>query len=255
VPIAPLVTRVPLAVAAMSYAGELAVSVDADAAVPDLDALAVGAARAFADLEELARAGGRLPSLPGSLVGHGRGVVEAAVRIDRGADRVFAYSSDPCSEPEWNPQVAEVEKLTGGPIGVGSRYRMRFRSGVGNSLVEVVAFDAPRTWASRSSAARLDVRFQGDVVPDAGGCCLRFRAAVRPRGVLRLLAPVLRRVLRRRLQQDLSTLRTLHEDERTDGVPVPAAAPTSPGSSAGRHGRSRPSGHGRGRARSGAASR
>jgi hypothetical protein len=47
VPIAPLVPSVPLSVAALSYAGSLVVSVNADAAIGDLEIMASGISRAF----------------------------------------------------------------------------------------------------------------------------------------------------------------------------------------------------------------
>lgn len=46
--VAPLQADVPIGVAALSYAGTLAVTVNADAAVPDLDVLAAGVARGMA---------------------------------------------------------------------------------------------------------------------------------------------------------------------------------------------------------------
>jgi diacylglycerol O-acyltransferase / wax synthase len=54
-PIAPLVAGVPLAVAALSYAGELAISIQADGAVADLDILAAGVAD---HLDQLTAPGG-----------------------------------------------------------------------------------------------------------------------------------------------------------------------------------------------------
>jgi len=63
VPVAPLVPLVALSAAGMSYAGELAVSVNADATVSDLDVLAAGLERAFTELADLTRAGERLPEL------------------------------------------------------------------------------------------------------------------------------------------------------------------------------------------------
>jgi len=63
-PIAPLVPLVPLCVAGLSYAGELAITVNADAAVTDLDRLRDGIRRSLATMHELARAGARLPPLP-----------------------------------------------------------------------------------------------------------------------------------------------------------------------------------------------
>jgi diacylglycerol O-acyltransferase / wax synthase len=68
VPIAPLVSRVPLAVAALSYVGELVVSINADSSIIDLDVLADGTASAFATLVRAAREGAHLPPLPDSLV-------------------------------------------------------------------------------------------------------------------------------------------------------------------------------------------
>ena len=50
VPVAPLTADVPVGVAALSYAGTLAVSVNVDAAVTDVDILARGIDRGFTDL-------------------------------------------------------------------------------------------------------------------------------------------------------------------------------------------------------------
>jgi diacylglycerol O-acyltransferase len=55
VPVAPLVPLVPLSVAALSYAGEFTVSVNADASIADVDVLGDGTARTFEALRELSR--------------------------------------------------------------------------------------------------------------------------------------------------------------------------------------------------------
>ena len=59
VPIAPVSPPVPLAVAALSYAGRLVVSINADASVGDLDVLAEGTASGFTDLARLVGEGAR----------------------------------------------------------------------------------------------------------------------------------------------------------------------------------------------------
>jgi diacylglycerol O-acyltransferase len=64
VPVAPLVPHVPIGVAALSYAGQLAVSVNADAAVADVGVMARGMERSFADLRDPTHDGGRLPHIP-----------------------------------------------------------------------------------------------------------------------------------------------------------------------------------------------
>jgi diacylglycerol O-acyltransferase len=60
VPVAPLVQNVGLGITALSYAGELVISVQADGSVTDLDLLADGMATSFTRLREAAADGARL---------------------------------------------------------------------------------------------------------------------------------------------------------------------------------------------------
>ena len=120
-PIAPLTPLVPVCVAALSYAGELAVTVNADAAITDLDRIADGIRHSFATMQEATRTGELLPpALPAPLVGRGRLVIDCAIDIERPADVVFAYCTDASNEPQWNPQLRSVTTLTDGPIGIGT---------------------------------------------------------------------------------------------------------------------------------------
>jgi hypothetical protein len=64
--------------------------------------------------------------------------------IRRPPQDVFDY----CSELQWNPKVNYVEKLTDGPVRVGTRYRARWANS-GPTAVEVVQFDRPRSWRPR----------------------------------------------------------------------------------------------------------
>ena len=49
-------------------------------------------------------------------------VVEAEVDVNRPPEQVFDYCSDHRHEPDWNPMMIRIEKLTDGPIGAGARY-------------------------------------------------------------------------------------------------------------------------------------
>jgi hypothetical protein len=114
----------------------------------------------------------------------------------------------PEHELEWNAQLTEAEKLTTGPIDVGTRFRMRFRRGVGDSLVEYVRFAPPHSWASTSRSRRLDVRFEGEVNATDSGSLLVVRTLLLPKGPLRLLRPVLRTMMRRSWDHHLAAIRT-----------------------------------------------
>ncbi len=60
--------------------------------------------------------------------------VEGDVVIDRPAQEVFDYVADECNEPKYNPRMSRAEKISPGPIGVGTRFRS-VMTGVGRRLI------------------------------------------------------------------------------------------------------------------------
>ncbi len=68
--------------------------------------------------------------------------------------------------------------------------------GVGWSTTENVAFKRPSFWAATSASRRLDVRFEEEVTPTERGARLVVRALLLPHCVLRLVQPILRRIMR-----------------------------------------------------------
>ncbi|HET7247443.1 MAG TPA: SRPBCC family protein [Streptosporangiaceae bacterium] len=140
-----------------------------------------------------------------------RHAVDNSIGIAAPAEKVFDYVTDVRREPEWNPQLREPEKLTAGPVGAGTRYRVRFGRGVGTAIIENTGFDRPRSWSAVSTARRLTVRFRGQVTPDPRGCQLAVHTELQPRGVLRVLSPLLRRLVRRSWAQDLRAIKAIIE--------------------------------------------
>jgi hypothetical protein len=45
------------------------------------------------------------------------------VDIRSSPEEVFGYCTDLSRELEWNPRTRHVEKVTDGPIGIGTRYQ------------------------------------------------------------------------------------------------------------------------------------
>lgn len=147
-------------------------------------------------------------TITGRLSGH---AIENSIGIAAPAETVFDYVTDVRREREWNPQLRAAEKLTPGPVGAGTRYRVRFGRGVGTAIIENTGFDRPRSWSGVSTARRLTVRFRGQVTPIPAGCQLAVHTELQPRGVLRVLAPLLRRVMRRSWEQDLRAIKMIIE--------------------------------------------
>jgi Polyketide cyclase / dehydrase and lipid transport len=129
---------------------------------------------------------------------------ETAIR--RSPEDVFKFCNDLRSELEWNPKAKYVEKLTDGPVGVGTRYRARW-SNSGPTAVEVVAFDRPRSWETIATARGMGIRFRGTVTDTAPGARYTASLELQPKRLARLIAPLALLVMRRQDQQHMHRIR------------------------------------------------
>ena len=142
---------------------------------------------------------------PSGLLGR-RGVVENAIEIEARPEAVFDYCTDVLRESEWNPKLLEVEKLTAGPIGLGTRFRIRL-DGVGWSTTENTVFRRPSFCAATSASKLLDVRIEWQVTPAGRGARLSVRTLLLPHGVLRLAQPILRPYMRQQWEHHLQRIK------------------------------------------------
>jgi polyketide cyclase/dehydrase/lipid transport protein len=128
--------------------------------------------------------------------------ITGEIIIDRQAGEVFDFVADQRNEPKYNPDLLRSDKVTDGPIGVGTRFAAVHTS-VGHPvdmIVEVTGYDRPRRFASRTTMAWTEIR--GELTFDAAGAGTRMRWAwdVQPKGLSRLLTPVVSIVGRRQEQ-------------------------------------------------------
>ena len=137
--------------------------------------------------------------------------VEGEIVINRPVDEVFDFVADECNEPRYNPHMLRAEQISEGATGLGTRFRTELRT-MGRTMpmiVEFTAFERPRRLASvtRSSMMQTEGALTFDPVP--GGTRMRWLWEVRPRGVLKMIAPlvgVIGRRQERRVWGDLKRL-------------------------------------------------
>jgi uncharacterized protein YndB with AHSA1/START domain len=118
--------------------------------------------------------------------------IQGELLIRRPVEEVFDFVADECNEPTYNPNMLVSEKLTAGPIGAGTRFRATIRFGrrpVGMDI-EYTAFDRPHLLASTTRMAAADFSGTLSFAPTPTGTRLRWSWQARPKGALRLLAPV-----------------------------------------------------------------
>ena len=139
--------------------------------------------------------------------------VEDSVPIDRPAEVVFAFISDPATYPRWRGDVVAVEHVPPGPLARGStfdqiiasflvRQRLRF---------EVTGYepDVRLEFRVTSGPVRPNVTY---IVESVGRRTrLAARIDVRTHGVLRLLEPMMTGGVKKRNTQDVSKLKQILE--------------------------------------------
>jgi hypothetical protein len=137
-------------------------------------------------------------------------VTENHVDIDRPAAQVFDYCVDMRNELAWNPNAQSMEKTTPGPIGVGTKFLAKWKQSK-VIAVECTAFDRPHSWAYHNGGP-LEVLFQARVeLHGKGASTLHVRFEAIPHGGLRLVFPILWRILRRQEHANMARLKQVLE--------------------------------------------
>jgi hypothetical protein len=137
-------------------------------------------------------------------------VIESEADIATSPEDVFDYCSDPMNEPEWNVKMKGVEKVTEGPFGIGTRYRMEFVSGP-PVMSECVRLERPGVWEMFGGSRVMRSGWRGRVLPSPAGAHLVLRMEIELRGLLGLGTPLLRRRMRAELERDIATIKATLE--------------------------------------------
>jgi len=119
--------------------------------------------------------------------------IEGEIMIGRMVHDVFDFVADERNEPQFNPQMTSVDKLTSGEIGLGTQFRAAIiRGGKPLSMViEFIEFQRPHRLRSRTTMPGMVIL--GELVFEAVGDETRMRWAwdMQPVGLMRLLKPVI----------------------------------------------------------------
>jgi uncharacterized protein YndB with AHSA1/START domain len=153
-------------------------------------------------------------------------VAEAEVDIKRPPEAVFDFCSDPSHEPEWNPMMRRVVKLTDGPVREGARYRTEFVNAP-PMVMECIRYERPSAWSLTGDSLALKAAGGGHVAPTPVGTHLVMRMELEPHGLLKLSTPLLRRRMKAMFQRDLNNIKARlegQEQRAPDAPPQPALA-------------------------------
>jgi carbon monoxide dehydrogenase subunit G len=121
--------------------------------------------------------------------GHGEVEIEAPI------ERVFDYVSDARNEPGWLPGAKSVEKVGDGLVGLGTQFDGNYAR-AGRVSLEIVAFDRPNRLTFRARSRIVDFDDAIELGERDGRTRLTARMTAQPRGLMRLVGPLMARTMR-----------------------------------------------------------
>ena len=139
-------------------------------------------------------------------------IIETEVDIACAPEAVFDYCSDLSHEPEWNPMMKSIEKLTDGPIGVGTRFATEFAKGP-HMVIEYTSYERPTKWASVGESRALKASGNGRVVRSPHSTHLIMRMEIEPHGLFKFATPLLRRRLQSMYTRDVINIKARLEGD------------------------------------------
>jgi hypothetical protein len=147
--------------------------------------------------------------------------INGEIVINRPVEQVFDFVADERNEPRYNPRMLRAEKLSPGPVGLGSRFRaeMRTRPRPVVMTTENTGYDRPRQLASTTRLSTMDIEGTLSFDPVPAGTRMRWSWDLHPRGLLKLATPVVARIGRRQEQSIWMNLKRVLEGQ------VPPSSP------------------------------
>jgi carbon monoxide dehydrogenase subunit G len=144
--------------------------------------------------------------------------IEGEILINRPTEEVFDFVADERNEPRYNPHMRRAERISDGPVGLGTRFRAEIVS-MGRTvemIIEFTGYDRPRRLASSTHMSSMDTHggLTFDPVPE--GTRMRWSWEVEPRGILKVMRPLVAWMGRRQEQRIWTSLKHLLEGQATD---------------------------------------
>lgn len=120
--------------------------------------------------------------------------IQTEVVVTRKPEEVFAYLADIENEARWNPWAIQVEKISEGPIGAGSRFRGLYKR-FGAVEQELRDYVPPRSLTYLSNTmGEAKMRFM--LEPAGSGTSVQIIGEADPPGLMRLLDPLMGMMMR-----------------------------------------------------------
>jgi hypothetical protein len=139
--------------------------------------------------------------------------VQVETTIRRSREDVAEYAMNPANDRSWIGALVEVNVLTEGPVGAGTRVE-RVAQFLGRRIEyvnEIVEYEPPTRLRMKSVKAPFPMTVDYEFADGDGGTLMRIRTGGDATGFYRLAGPLLDRAVERGVARDLKRLKAILE--------------------------------------------
>ena len=132
------------------------------------------------------------------------------------AAEVFSFIADVRNDPRWHTDVLEARLIEGTTVDKDSTFEIKTKPvmGISGGTVMVSEYDPPSRIVFDVRMGKLEPTTTFTVVPDGQACRVTRRIDMEPQGLMRVMAPFMGAMMRRRNAGFLANLRRVLEREK-----------------------------------------
>ena len=139
--------------------------------------------------------------------------IEESVEIRCPVDKVFVYTSEAKSWPEWQSIIIEAEQTSQGPLCIGATFKGITRM-MGRSMkwtAEATEYELNKNWAKNITSGGLSISEYMIYDPIEGGTKFTIKYDMKAGGFLKLFSPMIVSTMRKETEKSLNDLKNILE--------------------------------------------
>jgi len=137
-------------------------------------------------------------------------------------EAVFTVMHDVNHFPEVLASVVRAEKITPGPVGLGTRFleTRRINGREASAEIAVTTFEPPLRYAATSSQSGVTATYHYTLTPEKNGTRVNLQAEATASGLKKLLLPIIVNFMKKEDATHLQKLKTVVEAGTVERVPT-----------------------------------
>ena len=138
---------------------------------------------------------------------------ESSTSIALPVEEVFDFVTDVRNDPKWHTDILEVAEASGAPVGQGPVFDIRLKPFMGNSegTIAVAELQRPRRAVLKAKLGKMPVTLTYSFEADGAGTRFTRAVEVAPPGVMGVMAPLMKGMMRKRNAGFLANLKRVME--------------------------------------------